>query len=348
MKEIASRNQELAEKLEDKRQVIKSTVAKGASDNELEMFMHLAKEYGLDPFQKEIFFWKKGGRVTTMTSRDGYLKIANQHPAYEGMDSNIIYPGDELEITKKDIKLKSDSVDNMSKKPVGAYAVVYRSDRKIPTKIRVPFQEYFKANSYKDNWKKYPSAMILKVAESMALKRAFSVSGLVSKEEIGLEEQQEQASDVPNFTEEQYIKEEREAVQKESEQSNELSERQQEVMEIIEDGDSTNDDVIKFLQGMEAKGVDELSDEDYQELLDELSDEDDMITGQQRKKIFAIINDLPNDREYYQKQFGIDSLSSDSCTEDRADEFIVYLNKQTTGVISADDDQGVENREELL
>ena len=37
------------------------------------------------------------------------------------------------------------------------------------------------------SWKEYPHAMILKVAEAMALKRAFSISGLVTQEEIGFD-----------------------------------------------------------------------------------------------------------------------------------------------------------------
>ena len=36
-------------------------------------------------------------------------------------------------------------------------------------------------------WQQFPHAMIVKVAEAMALKRAFSISGLVTQEEIGYE-----------------------------------------------------------------------------------------------------------------------------------------------------------------
>ena len=57
---------------------IKMTVARDATDAELSMFLHLASSYGLDPFAKDIWFIKdRTGRPIIMTSRDGYLKIAN-------------------------------------------------------------------------------------------------------------------------------------------------------------------------------------------------------------------------------------------------------------------------------
>jgi hypothetical protein len=48
--------------------------------------------------------------------------------------------------------------------------------------VFAPFAEYNAPSN--GTWKKYPSAMILKVAEAMALKRAFSISGLVTREEL--------------------------------------------------------------------------------------------------------------------------------------------------------------------
>jgi phage recombination protein Bet len=176
--------QDISQELEKKKNVIKNTLAKDANEGEFEMFMHLAKTYQLDPFQKEIFFWKYKGDTTIMTSRDGYLKIANRHPEYDGMDSGVIYPGDKFKKEKDGVKHQL-NVENMNKKPIAGYAVVYRNDRKQPTIVVVPFSDYQKGSKV---WKNYPTAMIQKVAESMALKRAFSVSGLVSKEEMDIEE----------------------------------------------------------------------------------------------------------------------------------------------------------------
>lgn len=175
--------QDISETLENKKQVIKNTVAKNANKQEFEMFMHLAKTYQLDPFQKEIFFWKYGGDTTIMTSRDGYLKIANRHPQFDGLVSDVVREKDNFEKTEQGVKHQYGTKRGTI---TGAYAMVYRKDRSYPVYVYAPYGEY-KAN--KKVWKQYPSAMILKVAESMALKRAFSISGLVSRSEMHAQEE---------------------------------------------------------------------------------------------------------------------------------------------------------------
>ena len=67
---------------------IKNTVAVGANDNELKMFLTIAARYELDPFLREIWFANMGNRNTIMTGRDGYLKIANRDPNFDGMDNS--------------------------------------------------------------------------------------------------------------------------------------------------------------------------------------------------------------------------------------------------------------------
>jgi len=159
-------------------ETIRRTVAEKANDDEFRMFMHLAKSYGLDPFNGEIFFWKMNGKPTIMTSRDGYLKIADSHPSYDGIVSDVVRINDVFKRDKEGIdhQYKGNRVDI-----IGAYALVYRKDRRYPLYVFAPFEEY---NAATRVWASYPSAMILKVAESMALKRAFTVSGLVTREEM--------------------------------------------------------------------------------------------------------------------------------------------------------------------
>ena len=165
--------------------VIKNTVAKGATDDELKMFLHLSQTYGLDPFAKELWFIKMDRTPTIITSRDGYLKIANRDPHFEGMEADVVYSGDSFRKTKDGIDHVYGAKDRGQ--PIGAYCMVYRNDRKIPTYVYAPFKDYNKGG----NWTKYPHAMILKVAEAQALKRAFSISGLVTREELEEEKPRE-------------------------------------------------------------------------------------------------------------------------------------------------------------
>ncbi|WP_434132160.1 recombinase RecT [Sporomusa sphaeroides] len=191
-------------------ELVKRTVAKGATDDELQMFLHLANKYNLDPFAKEIWFIKRVKKIkvgkdgygndkwdyprlangeidysdadapTMMTSRDGYLKIAQSHADYEGLISFPVREGDNFEIDAINYTV-SHKFGAKRGKIIGAWARCDRTGFK-PQITFVDFEEYHDDKS--TTWKKYPSAMIQKVAETFVLKRQFSVSGLVSQEEM--------------------------------------------------------------------------------------------------------------------------------------------------------------------
>lgn len=143
--------------------LVKKTVADKATDTELELFLHLASKYNLDPFAKEIWFIKFGekDKPQMYTSRDGYLKIAHASGQFDGMESYTI--------------------DDDKGNPLKAVCIVYRKDMERPFKAEIKVSEYNKGNGV---WKQYPSAMAIKVAEVQALKRAFSISGLITQEEL--------------------------------------------------------------------------------------------------------------------------------------------------------------------
>lgn len=148
----------------EKIELLKRTVCKTATDDELSLFMHLCGRYGLDPFAREIWFVKYAHGVPSIfTSRDGYLKIAHASGVFDGMCSK--------------------TTDDESGKPISATAEVWRKDMSHSFVATAKFCEYEQRSP---TWSKFPSAMILKVAESMALKRAFgsTCSGLVSCHEL--------------------------------------------------------------------------------------------------------------------------------------------------------------------
>jgi len=146
-------------------ELVKKTVAKNSTDDELQMFLHLAKKYDLDPLAKQIWFikYRSNDAPLMFTSRDGYLKIAHDSGQFDGINSYTL--------------------DDDNGNPVKAICEVWRKDMSHSFKAEVKFKEY---GAKKSNpiWREYPSAMLIKVAEVFALKRAFSISGLVTSEEM--------------------------------------------------------------------------------------------------------------------------------------------------------------------
>jgi phage recombination protein Bet len=152
--------------------LIKAKVAPDCTDTEFELLMHMANTYGLDPLLKQIWAVKRNANTPALifAGRDGMLAIAHRSGHFDGMQSGVVYEG-----------------AGEDKKPVSAWCEIWRNDMTHSFKTDVPFSEY---NTGYSVWKTNPSAMILKVAESVCLRKAFSVSGLYCPEEIDTETRQ--------------------------------------------------------------------------------------------------------------------------------------------------------------
>lgn len=171
--------------------VIKSTVAKNSTDEELYTFLQVASMYGLNPFMKEIWFVKnKDDSVMIMTSRDGYLKIAKQDPKFHKCQSMAVYENDEFEV-----EMTMGEVTNISHKfkqsdrgkLIGAYAILKTTDHNNLI-CYASYREYAKNTPV---WRSYPSAMIRKVAENDVLKRFANISGIQTVEDAPADVQKE-------------------------------------------------------------------------------------------------------------------------------------------------------------
>lgn len=183
-------------------QVIKNTVAKGATNDELKLFLSLASQYQLNPFNKEIWFIKRvkkvkikgewdyprlangeinysGAETLIMTGRDGYLSIAQRNANFGGIISFVVREGDTFEIDAEKYTVNH-KFGAKRGRIIGAWSKVEHKGRK-PVISWADYSEYYTESPI---WKKYPSAMICKVAEVFALKRAFGINGLVSQEEL--------------------------------------------------------------------------------------------------------------------------------------------------------------------
>lgn len=162
----------LANDWENKIDLIKSTVAVGATDAELQLFLHQCKKTGLDPLAKQIYFQKyndkKGtSKMTIIIGIDGYRSIAERSGEYAGNDDPVF--DNELSPTK-------------------ATVTVYRIVRGVrcPFTASARWDQYYPGDQKGFMWKKMPHMMLGKVAESLALRKAFpaDLSGTYTAEEM--------------------------------------------------------------------------------------------------------------------------------------------------------------------
>lgn len=153
-------------------ELIKKTVCKGATDNELQLFLYTCKHAGLDPLLKQIYAIKRGGTMTIQTSIDGLRLIAERTERYSP-GKETVYAYDE----KKGLLSATSYVNKMT--PDGTWHEVAAT---------AYFAEYAQAfNGRLTNfWLKMPHVMLAKCAEANALRRAFpfELAGLYSSEEM--------------------------------------------------------------------------------------------------------------------------------------------------------------------
>jgi phage recombination protein Bet len=159
-------------------ELIKSTIAVGATDDELKLFLYTAQRSGLDPLAKQIHFVKRAGKMTIQTAIDGYRLIADRTGKYAGND---------------------DPIFNDEEAPKRAMVTVYKivDGQRCPFTATARWSQYFPGEAQGFMWKKMPHLMLGKCAEGLALRKAFpaELSGLYTTEEM------EQANVVKEVTE---------------------------------------------------------------------------------------------------------------------------------------------------
>jgi phage recombination protein Bet len=140
---------------------LRATVCKGnVSREEFAAFLLVAKEYGLNPMTKELYaFPAKGGGIQPIVSIDGWARIINDHPQFDGMDFEDVREGEEI------------------------IAITCRMHRKDRSRSIEATEYMAECRRGTEVWKTWPRRMLRHKAMIQCARYAFGFSGIVEQDE---------------------------------------------------------------------------------------------------------------------------------------------------------------------
>ena len=170
--------------------LIRRTVAADTNDDEFSMFIHMARALKLDPLRRQIyaFVYNKDRpekrRMTIITGIDGFRAIAERtgnyrpdedEPSYE-MDASLKGPNNPAGLVKATVRVWKFAHGDWHKVTASAYW-----DEYAPLKDEWVFDEAQGRRKpsgkltldTSGNWGKMPRLMLAKVAEALALRKAW-------------------------------------------------------------------------------------------------------------------------------------------------------------------------------
>lgn len=132
-----------------------------ATNAEMTVVSSIFAKYDLNPFIREGHAFVSGGKLQVMIGLDGWLKIANRHPEFDGYEQfdNFDDKGDLVSVTTK----------------------IYVKNRRFPTPHTEYMKEVFVSTS--QAWKKFPFRMLAGKSLGQCVRKAFGVSEVLDDDE---------------------------------------------------------------------------------------------------------------------------------------------------------------------
>jgi phage recombination protein Bet len=137
-----------------------TVMPQNASNEQAAAFLLVAKEHHLNPFTREIFaFPTQGGGIQPVVSVDGWMKLINSHPDFDGMDF-------------------VDHLDNGTLMSITCR--MYRKGRAHPVEVTEYMSECKRETP---TWKRWPARMLRHKSAIQASRYAFGFAGILEPDE---------------------------------------------------------------------------------------------------------------------------------------------------------------------
>jgi len=120
------------------------------SDAQMTALMVVANQYGLNPWTKEIYAFPDKGGIVPVVGVDGWARIINNHPQFDGLE----FEQDDTSCT----------------------AIIYRKDRSRPVRVTEYMAECRRSNT--GPWSSHPKRMLRHKAMIQCARLAFGYGGI--------------------------------------------------------------------------------------------------------------------------------------------------------------------------
>lgn len=143
------------------------------TDAQMEALLIVAEQYRLNPFTKELFAFSDKGAIVPVVSVDGWSRIINENPAFNGLE----------------FRYSEEIVTMTGGKPCPAWCevVIYRKDRDRPTVVREYLDEVYQAprgqNAYAGPWQTHTKRFLRHKTLIQGARIAFGFAGIYDEDE---------------------------------------------------------------------------------------------------------------------------------------------------------------------